>query len=50
MDPHIRTVVILGVLALSAIVGIYYCVVRKLGKSSPESSLQISPKDSSNPK
>jgi hypothetical protein len=32
MDPHTRTVVILGILALCAIVGIYYCVVRKLSK------------------
>jgi hypothetical protein len=47
MDPHTRTVVILAVLALCAIVGIYYCVVRRLGKSSPEQSLQASPKDGS---
>ena len=44
MDPHTRTVIILSVLALCAIVGIYYCVVRKLRKSA---QLQPSPKDTS---
>jgi len=50
MDPHTRTVVILSVLALCAIVGIYYCVVRRLRNSSPEHSLEASAKDSSSPK
>jgi hypothetical protein len=42
MDSHTQTVIILGVVALCAIVGIYYCVVRKLRKSSP---LQTSQED-----
>ncbi len=42
MDSHTQTVIILGVVALCAIVGIYYCVVRKLRKSE---QLQPSPKD-----
>jgi hypothetical protein len=50
MDPQTRTVVILGVLALCAIVGIYYCVARRLGKSSEEYNLHASPKDSTSPK
>ncbi len=32
MDEHVKLVVVLGVFALMAIVGIYYCVVRKLPK------------------
>jgi hypothetical protein len=32
MDEHVRFVVVLSVFALMAIVGIYYCVVRKLPK------------------
>jgi hypothetical protein len=39
MDSHTQTVIVLGVVALCAIVGIYYCVVRKLRKAEP------SPKD-----
>lgn len=50
MDPHTRTVVILAVLSLCTIVGIYYCVVRRLGKSSPEQSLETSAKDGASPK
>jgi hypothetical protein len=42
MDSHTQTVIVLGVVALCAIVGIYYCVVRKLRKSA---QLQPSPKD-----
>ena len=49
MDPHTRTVIIMGVLALCAIVGIYYCVARRLRKSQ-EHNLHVSPKDSPSPK
>jgi len=50
MDPHTRTVIILSVLALCAIVGIYYCVARRLGKSSQEQTLEASAKDGNSPK
>ncbi len=32
MEPHVKFVIVLSVFALVAIVGIYYCVVRKLPK------------------
>jgi hypothetical protein len=32
MESHVKFVIVLSVFALMAIVGIYYCVVRKLPK------------------
>jgi hypothetical protein len=42
MDSHTQTVIVLGVVALCAIVGVYYCLVRKLRKTT---QLQPSQKD-----
>ena len=48
-DPHARWVMTWAVIALCAIVAIYYFVVRKLGKSAQEKSPQPAAENTTRP-